>query len=523
MKSDSALGTLTVPESILKADPLLALITGLSSALQLTVNVTKCGAQYAHASPSANNAVGDGNHAFRLELANESTLSQRNTILRTLCTFPSPLDSSPFNLMGGYTTGNAQSATAKIGLAKMNSWMSYASSLKAHYSAGDDTCKVSGSLDQILRDLNDFLGTRRSFLLDTGFISLADLSVYFAILELCGADDGVTNFANSSMIYHHTSRWIDTVQYWAGIYLGEVKKRNHLWVKQIGFQSFAISPPSNRMIPPVFLYGSERSQSQGEDHKQRESRISTSVEKFSSETGKKLTKEIGKAPSFGAPAHGEEGMTDAQKKAVAEKRALKAVEKNSKKGGNAVSDAGAKRKEGSEENIPSDVDISALEIRVGYIVKVWKHEAAEKLYCEEIDVGPEAGGIRKIASGLRPFYSLESLQDLRVLVLCNLKARNLVGFPSHGMVLCASNIDHTKVEAVVPPPDAKVGERIIFEGYGGKDPEPENRVAKKKMFEKLAPDLRTDSQGGVLWKGAKAMTTAGQCYAMGGMPNAQVA
>ncbi len=45
---------------------------------------------------------------------------------------------------------------------------------------------------------------------------------------------------------------------------------------------------------------------------------------------------------------------------------------------------------------------------------------------------------RHIASGLVPHYSLEEMQNRRCLVLCNLKARNLVGFKSHGMVMCAA-------------------------------------------------------------------------------------
>jgi aminoacyl tRNA synthase complex-interacting multifunctional protein 1 len=39
-----------------------------------------------------------------------------------------------------------------------------------------------------------------------------------------------------------------------------------------------------------------------------------------------------------------------------------------------------------------------MDIRVGKIVKVWKHPESEKLYCEEVDMGN--GEIRKIASGL---------------------------------------------------------------------------------------------------------------------------
>jgi tRNA-binding EMAP/Myf-like protein len=103
-----------------------------------------------------------------------------------------------------------------------------------------------------------------------------------------------------------------------------------------------------------------------------------------------------------------------------------------------------------------------------------------------------------------------------------LKKRNLVGFPSHGMVLCASNADHTAVEFVVPPPGSKPGERVLFEGHVG-EPEPENKVAKKKIFEALAPDLKTDKDGQVVWKGALAKTEDGVVKALNGMSDAHVA
>jgi tRNA-binding EMAP/Myf-like protein len=104
-----------------------------------------------------------------------------------------------------------------------------------------------------------------------------------------------------------------------------------------------------------------------------------------------------------------------------------------------------------------------------------------------------------------------------------LKKRNLVGFPSHGMVLCASNADHSSVEFVVPPIGSKPGDRVMFEGYEAGDPEPENKVAKKKIFEALAPDLKTDKDGQVVWKGALAKTEAGVVKALNGMPDAHVA
>lgn len=70
---------------------------------------------------------------------------------------------------------------------------------------------------------------------------------------------------------------------------------------------------------------------------------------------------------------------------------------------------------------PADLpDICKLEFKVGLITKVWVHPDADKLYCEEIDVGEE-GGPRQIASGLRPHYSEEEMLGKRVLVVANLK------------------------------------------------------------------------------------------------------
>jgi glutamyl-tRNA synthetase len=157
--------------------------------------------------------------------------------------------------------------------------------------------------------------------------------------------------------------------------------------------------------------------------------------------------------------------------------------------------------------------ISALDIRVGRITKVWEHPEADKLYCEEIDVGEDEP--RQIASGLKPFMKPEDMEGRLVLVLCNLKARKLVGFSSHGMVLCASNPDHTEVKLVSPPVEAKVGERVTvpdmnFEGEEGK-PYAENKIGKKKIFESLAPFLVTSKYGVPEFLGRPLMTSAGVC------------
>ncbi|KAL7492732.1 hypothetical protein ACHAWT_001774 [Skeletonema menzelii] len=157
--------------------------------------------------------------------------------------------------------------------------------------------------------------------------------------------------------------------------------------------------------------------------------------------------------------------------------------------------------------------ISALDIRVGRINKVWVHPEADKLFCEEIDVGEDEP--RQIASGLRPYMNAEDLEGRMVLVLCNLKARNLAGFPSHGMVLCASNEDHSVVKLVSVPVEAKIGERVTVPGFNfeGEEGAPfaENKVGKKKVFEKIAPFLQTSEYGVPTFGGRPLLTSAGVC------------
>ena len=46
-----------------------------------------------------------------------------------------------------------------------------------------------------------------------------------------------------------------------------------------------------------------------------------------------------------------------------------------------------------------------MDLRVGKIVEVWKHEDSVKLYCEKIDIGDVE--IRSIASGLQEFVPLD--------------------------------------------------------------------------------------------------------------------
>ena len=128
--------------------------------------------------------------------------------------------------------------------------------------------------------------------------------------------------------------------------------------------------------------------------------------------------------------------------------------------------------------------ISKLDIRVGRIVRAWNHPDSDKLYCEEVDVGEAE--TRQIGSGIRAFHTFEEMQGHRVCVLCNLKPRKLGGFPSNGMLLCASTEDHSAGALIDPPEGAKIGERVTFPGFEGEAATPA-QVQKKKYVEILAP------------------------------------
>ena len=153
--------------------------------------------------------------------------------------------------------------------------------------------------------------------------------------------------------------------------------------------------------------------------------------------------------------------------------------------------------------VADEITINSLDLRVGVIRSVLRHETAEKLYCEEIDIGEEAP--RPIASGLVPFYSLEQMQDRRVIVVANLLPRKLVGFKSNGMVLCASKIGENGVEIVEfvdPPKSAAPGERIV--GFGNDSlPLSAKQCDKKKAFDILSSALIVDNEGVACWNGIK--------------------
>lgn len=155
-----------------------------------------------------------------------------------------------------------------------------------------------------------------------------------------------------------------------------------------------------------------------------------------------------------------------------------------------------------------------LDIRVGRVVKAWRHPEADALYVEEVDVGEAEPRI--ICSGLVNFLPIEELQDTDVIVLANLKPRNMRGIKSNGMLMAASDASHENVELLIPPEGSVPGERIWFGSEEEKgcqsDPASPNQVQKKKIWEAVQPHLRTNGNCIAVLGEHKMHTSAGLVF-----------
>lgn len=127
----------------------------------------------------------------------------------------------------------------------------------------------------------------------------------------------------------------------------------------------------------------------------------------------------------------------------------------------------AAAKKGVEVAAADVLPIQMVEMRVGKILSVKRHENAESLYVEEIDLGEAKP--RTVVSGLVKYLAIDQMINQKVIVVCNLKPANMRGVTSQGMVLVASDpSDEMKKELIVPPTAAKPGDLVTFDGFPSK-------------------------------------------------------
>lgn len=103
-------------------------------------------------------------------------------------------------------------------------------------------------------------------------------------------------------------------------------------------------------------------------------------------------------------------------------------------------------------------DFARLEIRVGKIVAVKRHENADKLYIAQIDVGERT---LQTVTSLVPYYREEELLGKTVVVLCNLAKAKMRGETSECMLLCAETDDASESVLLTPERLMSAGVRVV--------------------------------------------------------------
>ncbi|MDD9156768.1 tRNA-binding protein [Aliivibrio sp. S4TY2] len=103
-------------------------------------------------------------------------------------------------------------------------------------------------------------------------------------------------------------------------------------------------------------------------------------------------------------------------------------------------------------------DFAKLDIRVGKITDVKRHENADKLYIVQINVGEQS---LQTVTSLVPYYTEEELLGKQVVVLCNLVKAKMRGETSECMLLCAETEDESESVLLTPERLMPAGVKIV--------------------------------------------------------------
>lgn len=103
-------------------------------------------------------------------------------------------------------------------------------------------------------------------------------------------------------------------------------------------------------------------------------------------------------------------------------------------------------------------DWEKIDLRVAQVKKVEYIEGSDKLLKLTLDVGEL--GERTICAGIKDFYTEAELLGRKIVYFSNLKPRKLRGVESQGMLLAASNDEHSEVVLLAPESDIANGSRI---------------------------------------------------------------
>ncbi len=103
-------------------------------------------------------------------------------------------------------------------------------------------------------------------------------------------------------------------------------------------------------------------------------------------------------------------------------------------------------------------DFAKLDLRVGTITQVERHQNADRLYIVQIDVGEQS---LQTVTSLVPHYTEEELMGREVVVLTNLAKAKMRGETSECMLLCAETDDESESVLLTPSKSMPNGVKIV--------------------------------------------------------------
>lgn len=97
-------------------------------------------------------------------------------------------------------------------------------------------------------------------------------------------------------------------------------------------------------------------------------------------------------------------------------------------------------------------DFIKVELKVGTILEVEEIEGSEKLLKLKVDLGED--NPRQVLSGIKKWYSKETLEGTQAVFVANLEPRMMMGLESQAMIMATGNDESVvllRPESPVPP------------------------------------------------------------------------
>lgn len=102
-------------------------------------------------------------------------------------------------------------------------------------------------------------------------------------------------------------------------------------------------------------------------------------------------------------------------------------------------------------------EFARMDLRIAEVIACEKMPKADKLLILKVKLGEEE---RTVVSGIAQHYSPAELVGKKVVVVANLKPTKLRGVVSEGMILAASNEDHSQLEVLMLQSDIPSGNKV---------------------------------------------------------------